>query len=83
MSGFAKEFVLSNRDAKCIYCERRLHMGNATTDHIVPISSGGNNVQVNLMICCKECNGERGAIPFNEYLKVKNPKYKNQKYVFV
>lgn len=83
VSGFAKEYVLNNKNAKCIYCERKLTLQNATTDHIVPISHGGNNVQVNLMICCKYCNGERGNLGFWEYLKIKNPKYKGVKVPFV
>ncbi len=72
-SGFAKEFILSNKNAKCIYCETKLTMENATTDHIIPISKGGSNVQVNLVVTCFNCNNERGNIPFNEYLKIKNP----------
>lgn len=80
-SGFAKEHL--KKTAKCIYCGSPLNMENATTDHIVPISEKGNNCQVNLIVCCKKCNGERGNLPFMEYLKIKNPQYKNQKYVFL
>ena len=78
-SGFAKEFVKSNKNAKCIYCERKLTLENATTDHIVPISKGGNNTQVNLVVTCFDCNNQRGDMHFNEYLRFKNPKYKGQK----
>lgn len=81
--GFAKDFVSNNRSAKCIYCETKLTMENATTDHIVPISEGGNNTQVNLMVCCQTCNSERGTIPFNKYIKKKNIKYSKSKYIFV
>jgi hypothetical protein len=81
--GFAKEFVLSNRNAKCIYCETKLTEDNATTDHIIPIASGGNNCKVNLMVCCQPCNSERGIMPFKKYLKLKNAKYKKNKYTFI
>lgn len=81
--GFAKEFVNNNRSAKCIYCEGKLTLDNATTDHIIPISKGGNNCQVNLMVCCQPCNSDRGTIPFNKFLKKKNEKYKKSKYTFV
>jgi 5-methylcytosine-specific restriction endonuclease McrA len=57
--GFAKDFVNNNRNAKCIYCEKKLTLENATTDHIVPIADGGNNTQVNLMVCCQPCNSQR------------------------
>lgn len=82
-SGFAKQFIQENTSPKCIYCELSLNDNNATSDHIVPISDGGNNCQVNLMVCCKDCNNERGNMGFNQYLKTKNPKYKNVKYPFI
>ncbi len=82
-SGFAKEFILKNADAKCIYCENKLTNDNATTDHIIPISDGGNNAQVNLMVCCFDCNNERGNMSFVQYLRLKNPKYKGVKIPYV
>lgn len=82
-SGFAKEFLVSNKNARCIYCERKLTNENATTDHIVPISEGGNNAQINLVVVCFDCNNERGSTPFLTYLKTKNPKYKDIKRPFI
>lgn len=82
-SGFAKQFISENKNARCIYCEKKLTYSNATTDHIIPISEGGNNSQVNLMVCCFDCNNERGSMPFFQYLKIKNSKYKDSKRPFV
>lgn len=82
-SGYAKEFVRENKNANCIYCENKLTHHNATTDHIVPISENGNNCQVNLIVCCKDCNNERGNLPFMEYLMLKNPKYKSTGPLFI
>jgi 5-methylcytosine-specific restriction endonuclease McrA len=76
-TGFAKEFLEETKNPKCIYCNCRLNQTNATTDHIIPISKGGNNTQVNLVIVCIKCNGERGNIDFYKYLQMKNPKYKS------
>ena len=73
-SGFAKEFIEQNKDAKCLYCESKLTTDNATADHIIPISDGGNNCQVNLVVCCKDCNNERGNLDFKYYLSIKNEK---------
>ena len=72
-SGYAKEFVRSNKNSICIYCGDKLTYQNATTDHIIPISDGGNNCQVNLIVCCKDCNNERGCLPFIDYFRIKNP----------
>ena len=82
-SGFAKEFLLENKKAKCIYCEKALDESNATTDHIIPISEGGNNCQVNLLICCFDCNNQRGNMEFKQYLRIKNPKYRNTKIPYI
>lgn len=71
-SGFAKEFLEQNKDATCLYCESPLTHENATADHIIPISEGGNNCQVNLVVCCKDCNNERGNLEFKYYLSKKN-----------
>lgn len=71
-SGFAKEFIEKNKDARCLYCDTKLNIENATADHIIPISEGGNNCQVNLVVCCKDCNNERGNLDFKYYLSKKN-----------
>ena len=82
-SGYAKEFIDRHKGSRCIYCESKLNDKNATADHIVPISKFGNNCQVNLIVCCKECNNERGSMNFDEYLRSKNAKYKYTKKLFI
>ena len=82
-SGYAKEFIEQHKNAKCLYCERSLTEENATADHIIPISEGGNNCQVNLIVCCKECNNERGNLDFNSYLTLKNTKLKQFTPLFI
>ena len=82
-SGFAKEFLLENKKAKCIYCEKALDESNATTDHIIPISEGGNNAQINLVVVCFDCNNQRGNMEFKQYLRIKNPKYRNTKIPYI
>jgi 5-methylcytosine-specific restriction endonuclease McrA len=82
-SGYAKDFIDNHRSAKCIYCSSKLTYENATADHIIPISGGGNNCQVNLIVCCKDCNTERGNIEFNTYLLMKNRGYHNNKKSFI
>lgn len=82
-TGLAKEFLEEAKNPRCIYCYQKLNEINATTDHIIPISKGGNNCQVNLITCCTRCNNERGNVEFYKYLKLKNQKYKNQKNIFI
>jgi hypothetical protein len=80
-SGYAKDFVLRNKNAKCLYCESKLTIENATSDHIVTISNGGNNTQVNLVVCCNECNNSRGDMNFNDFIYMKKPYLKGQKII--
>ena len=75
-SGFAKEFLDENEGANCIYCDIELDKENATADHIIPISDGGNNCQVNLVVCCKGCNNQRGNLDFKEFIRLKKIPYK-------
>ena len=78
-SGFAKEFLEENIGANCIYCDSKLNHENATADHIIPISDGGNNCQVNLVVCCKDCNNERGNMDFQTYMSIKKKNSKGKK----
>jgi 5-methylcytosine-specific restriction endonuclease McrA len=80
-SGFAKEFLDENEGVNCIYCDTELHKENATADHIIPISDGGNNCQVNLVVCCKDCNNERGNMDFNTYVSIKKKNLKGKLYI--
>jgi len=82
-SGFAKEFVQKNQSANCIYCGVKLSEHNATADHIIPISKGGNNAQINIVVCCRDCNNERSDTNFDLYFRNKNNKYKNKKYIYI
>lgn len=80
-SGYAKNFIDKHEECKCLYCGVKLNYENATADHIVPVSNGGNNTQVNLIVCCSDCNSERGNLDFKEFLSLKNKNYKKIKFI--
>ena len=82
VSGYAKS-IIQDKEINCIYCDVKLTNENASTDHIVPVSNKGSNCQLNLLVCCNDCNSDRGNIDFYEYLKMRNEKYTNMKYIFV
>lgn len=47
----------------CPYCETDGH--KLTTDHITPISKGGDNSIENLLPCCLSCNISKNATPIH------------------
>lgn len=73
-NGYAKKYLRRNPNIKCIYCGVKLTNENISTEHIQPISKGGNNSKVNLTVCCVDCNADRGDKDFYKYLSVKNEK---------
>ena len=81
--GFAKNFISTHPDPKCLYCRTKLTEANATTDHIIPISKRGNNSKMNLIVCCFDCNNQRGNLEFYEFLRSKNSKLAKIKHLFV
>ncbi|CAG7580982.1 MAG: putative endonuclease [uncultured marine phage] len=80
-NGYAKEFIESHPNSSCLYCGTKLTKSNATADHIIPVSKGGNNAKVNLIVCCEDCNGERGDREFYEYLNKKNLTWDKNKFI--
>lgn len=44
----------------CIYCRRRLRLGDSHIDHVVPVVQGGSNEWDNLQLLCAGCNIRKG-----------------------
>jgi len=67
----------SDNTAPCTYCRKRLKPDNFILDHKIPISSLSNKkseVQnpLNLCVCCRECNIEKGnKYTYEEFKKMK------------
>jgi 5-methylcytosine-specific restriction endonuclease McrA len=53
--------IILNRDHwTCTYCNKRLISGDATIDHVVPLSKGGNaSDPSNLTSACRSCNSAK------------------------
>ncbi len=54
------------RDASaCVYCGSE---DDATLDHKVPVSRGGDNSSSNLQVACRTCNADKRNMTHDEYL---------------
>ena len=64
-----KKYILSNQDAYCCFCSKKLKPENVTIEHIVPFSQLKHNQNHidNLTLSCAKCNLERGLADFDEY----------------
>jgi hypothetical protein len=50
-----KNILMRDRH-RCQYCDRKMHPGDLTLDHVIPRSKGGPNTWENLVACCGPCN---------------------------
>lgn len=58
-SSFVREWLKEKEQGNsCIYCGAN---GNLTTDHILPLSCGGEDIPENVVRVCKSCNSSKGA----------------------
>ncbi len=53
--------------AVCAYCGRNLTRQNATYDHVIPLSRGGEDSSENLVWCCNQCNRSKGNLLVSEW----------------
>lgn len=54
----------------CYYCKNTIETGKKTVDHKIPISRGGETKEENLVVCCEECNTDKGFLTEEEYIKI-------------
>lgn len=59
--------VLARDNYTCYWCGRP----GDTVDHIIPWSRGGRTTMTNLVTACRECNGERGDLPAEAFVRRK------------
>lgn len=57
---FSRENVYTRDKGKCQYCGSRVARPEATYDHVIPRAQGGQTNWENIVICCVDCNQEKG-----------------------
>lgn len=51
----------------CYYCLKKFPIGEATKDHKKPLSRFDDKSKENIVLCCRKCNNEKGALTAEEY----------------
>jgi hypothetical protein len=65
------EEILAIQENRCIYCNVNFTKEvRPTKDHLLPVSVGGTNWALNIVLACKSCNSRRGDIPFRTYCRL-------------
>lgn len=59
----------------CYYCKRKITLGQSTRDHVQSKCLGGTNDEENIVLCCKDCNNNKGAADVETWLKRRCPEY--------
>jgi len=76
----SRKNVWARDNGVCQYCGKHLNIKDATLDHVIPRSMGGQKVWTNIVLSCYGCNQKKGNKPLHETnlaLKSKPCKPKN------
>lgn len=67
-----KRFEIFKRDNfRCSYCGQQPPVVVLEIDHIVPVSKGGDNGELNLVTSCQDCNRGKSDKPLSEVKSLK------------
>ena len=82
---FEEKLDLSKKSGeRCCHCGKKVYWGiptnRATIEHFVPLSQGGTNRHINLIMLCEDCNFDKGEkiLDPETYLKYLDEPYKSK-----
>ena len=58
---------LREQFGRCYYCHQSLDFVDATEDHKMPKSRGGEDIEANIVAACWPCNTQKGPMTAEEY----------------
>lgn len=62
-----EELILLQQN-RCVYCDAEFTVINRPSkDHLLPVTYGGGNSALNLVLACRGCNCRRGNAPLLSY----------------
>lgn len=65
--------ILKGHAKRCAYCGVVFHQSDEKTiDHINPKKHSGDERANNKLVCCKNCNSQKGCRPVKEFKKIVN-----------
>ena len=73
-----KNRIAMKSDFRCCHCGKKAYFGyQASVEHFIPLSKGGTNRDINLVMLCKDCNKSKGNFIYapRHYLDYLDEKY--------
>lgn len=70
LSQKVKDKIFVEDKGKCQYCEDN----GEVIDHIISLSKGGTNEDINLTTCCIKCNSKKSDLDVLDFIKINNIK---------
>ena len=73
-----KMSIAQKSNERCCHCGKKVYFGfGATVEHVVPLTKGGVNRDINLVMLCEDCNQKKGMkiIPPADYLPYLNEEH--------
>ena len=71
-----KANLMVRDNGTCQYCGKSLSHGQATIDHVIPVSRGGKHDWKNVVLSCKECNNVKAdRLPDEAGMKLRSRPY--------
>lgn len=70
--------LASKSDDRCCHCGKKVFVGyGATVEHFIPLSQGGTNRDINMVMLCEDCNQEKGSLIYRpeDYLVYLKPEH--------
>lgn len=75
-----RQHIAEKSDNKCCHCGREVYFGyGATVDHFIPLSEGGVNRDINMIMLCQNCNKEKKSKILEPTLYLKYLKEEHKK----
>lgn len=71
--------ILALQENRCIYCNVLFTESEVPTrDHLIPITRGGTDWALNIVMACRSCNSRRSTRHFRAYCKSLSPAQKQK-----
>lgn len=69
ISNYVRNYTIIKTYGRCAYCGKQIvtEKNGVTFDHVLPLQKNGSTNKENLLLCCFDCNQEKGSLTLEEF----------------